>query len=215
MVSKKHNKTKNVGKNRTKKDRTLNQTRKIVDRSRRHNKTTRGGGINQNEYISVEFFKNRLDKNIGRIIRVVQDPIFGNKTNDIADMSYLFGKRMGEIDEVIDIMKHGRKKKPYKRILYRLRFNDTHGPVMSYSQKPIKQGSSSSPPGPTLAFSVPTVVVDEKKGVGRQKSSDSKAATRKVVTSKAINPSGKLVVPTRTRSGRTSTPTALHNAKLL
>jgi len=209
MVSKKHDKTKNIRKNRTKKDRTLNHTRKIVDQSRKHNETTRGGGINQNEYISVEFYANRLDKNIGRIIRVVQDPIFGNKTNDIADMSYLFGKRMGEIDEVIDIMKHGRKKKPYKRVLYRLRFNDTHGPVMSYSQKPIKQSSSSSPPGPNFAFSVPTVVVDEKKGVGRQKSSDSKAATRKVV-----NPLKKHVAaPFKTRSGRTSTPRALHNAK--
>lgn len=138
MVSKKRNRTKNGGKNRTKKYRTMNNTRKIVDRSRKRRKTIRGG-VNQKEYVHVEFFKKKTGPNVGRIIRVVQDPIFGTNTNDIADMSYLFGKRMGEVDEVIEIMKNGRKEKPYKRILYRLSFNDKHGPMMSYSGKQIKQ----------------------------------------------------------------------------
>lgn len=152
MVSKKRNRTKNAGKNRTKKYRTMNNTRKIVDRSRKRRKTIRGG-VNQKEYVHVEFFKKKTGPNVGRIIRVVQDPIFGTNTNDIVDMSYLFGKRMGEVDEVIEIIKNGRKEKPYKRILYRLSFNDKHGPMMSYSGKQIKQcgGPATATSGPATS----------------------------------------------------------------
>jgi len=205
MVSKTRNRINNVGKKSTMKAR-LNHTRKFVDMSKKHRQTMRGGK-NQYEYIHVEFFKKKTGPNIGRIIRVVQDPIFGTNTNDIADMSYLFGKRMGEVDEVIEIMKNGRKEKPYKRILYRLSFNDKHGPMMSYSGKQIKK--CGGPSAPKVAFTVPTSDVTPTNTTQTGQDITSPPKKRKASNKGPLNP------PYTTKSGRTSIRRSLHNAQKL
>jgi len=206
MVSKTRNRINNVGKKSTMKARP-NHTRKFVDMSKKHRQTMRGGK-NQYEYIHVEFFKKKTGPNIGRIIRVVQDPIFGTNTNDIADMSYLFGKRMGEVDEVIEIMKNGRKEKPYKRILYRLSFNDKHGPMMSYSGKQIKK--CGGPSAPTFAFNpILTKTPTNTTQTGPVTTVSKKTPTRTASNKGPLNP------PYTTKSGRTSIRRSLHNAQKL
>ena len=126
-----------------------NKTKKSQRTNKKSPKTRRKthyGGKRNVEYVTLDLHRNLTNPNIGRTMRVIQDPVFSNTSNEVADTGFLVRKRMGEVDESIEVMKKGRKEKPHVQKLYRFTYDDSDAPAMAYMGKQIRKCATSTKP---------------------------------------------------------------------
>ena len=126
-----------------------NKTKKSQRTNKKSPKTRRKthyGGKRNVEYVTLDLHRNLTNPNIGRTMRVIQDPVFSNTSNEVADTGFLVRKRMGEVDETIEVMKKGRKEKPHVQKLYRFTYDDSDAPAMAYMGKQIRKCATSTKP---------------------------------------------------------------------
>lgn len=127
----------------------INKTKKSQRTNKKSPKTRRKthyGGKRNVEYVTLDLHRNLTNPNIGRTMRVIQDPVFSNTSNEVADTGFLVRKRMGEVDETIEVMKKGRKEKPHVQKLYRFTYDDSDAPAMAYMGKQIRKCATSTKP---------------------------------------------------------------------
>ena len=127
---------------------------KKLKTSRGKRRKTIHGGYATREYAVVELHRNLLDNNIGRDMQLHQDPIFPYDSDVAANISYLVKKRTGEVDELIEVMKKGRKEKPHISKFIRFTYDDSDAPLLANSMKQIRQcktGKKASVTAPATA----------------------------------------------------------------
>ena len=139
-----------------------NKTKRSRQKNKKSQKTRRKthyGGKRNVEYVTLDLHRNLTNPNIGRTMRVIQDPVFSNTSNEIADTGFLVRKRMGEVDESIEVMKKGRKEKPHVQKLYRFTYDDSDAPAMVYMGKQIRKCSPSTT---TIPVNKPMIIRNKK-----------------------------------------------------
>lgn len=137
-----------------------NISKKLKTSYSQRRKTIRGGHAVR-EYAVVELHRNLLDNNIGRDMQLYEDPIFPYGSDNAANMSYLIKKRTGEVDELIEVMKKGRKEKPHISKFIRFTYDDSDAPLLANAMKQIRQcktgkGVTSIAPATSTATSTAT-----------------------------------------------------------
>ena len=115
-----------------------NISKKLKTSRDKRRKTIHGGYVAR-EYAVVELHRNLLDNNIGREMHLYEDPIFPYGSDNAANISYLVKKRTGEVDELIEVMKKGRKEKPHISKFIRFTYDDSDAPLLANAMKQIRQ----------------------------------------------------------------------------
>jgi hypothetical protein len=188
-------------------NKTKNNRRKNKKSPKTRRKTHYGGKRNV-EYVTLDLHRNLTNPNIGRTMHVIQDPVFSNTSNEVADVGFLVRKRMGEVDEEIEVMKKGRKQKPHVQKLYRFTYDDSDAPAMAFSGKQIRKcaPSTKTPVNKSINFR-------SKKNVSIK--SPIKKAKSPIKKEKAPIKKEKAPIVKKTRSGRiTQQPDNLNYGRL-